>query len=352
MEKNVSITITTGTIIKTLLIGVAAFALWTLRDLALLVVTAIVIASAIEPGVEFFKKYRFPRILAVALMYIMVFGSAFGIVYAFFPPILEDTQNFLSTAPQYLNTLHIPEQFTSLANPGMLVSGENQAQSILDTIFAFRSAFSDTSGGVVQIVSTFFGGIFALILVIVLSFYFAIQETGVDDFVRLITPAKHEEYAVNLWLRAKKKIGLWMQGQLLLSLIVGVIVYLGLLILGIPYALLLAVLAAFLDLIPIFGSFIAGVIGVIVAFSAGGFAMALIVAGLFFVVNQFEAHLIYPLVVNKVVGIPPLLVILALIIGGTLAGFLGVLLSVPLAAALREFLTDVERSKRREMAAS
>lgn len=346
MEKNVSITITTGTVIKIILVLVAAYAIWTLRDLVLLVLTAIIIASAIEPGVTFLVRHRLPRVIAVTLMYLTVFGSLFGIVYAFFPPILEDTQNFLSTAPQYLNTLNLPETLTVFSTNAQLANTENQAQSILDTLFAFRSAFADSSGGVVRVISTFFGGIFALVLVIVLSFYFAIQETGVDDFVRLITPAKHEDYIVDLWLRAKKKIGLWMQGQLLLSLIVGVIVYLGLLILGVPYALLLAVLAAVLDLIPIFGSFIAGILAVVVAFSSGGFGLAVIVAGLFFIVNQFEAHLIYPLVVNKVVGIPPLLVILALIIGGSLAGFLGVLLSVPVAAALREFLADVERGKR------
>lgn len=350
MDKNLTISITTGTIIKTILVLTAAYALWVLRDLVLLVVTAVVLASAIEPGVAFIVRHRIPRIAAVALMYLAVFGSLFAVVYAFFPPIIEDTQNFLLAAPQYLNTLNLPEPLSALADPAQVAAGENQAQSILDTLFAFRSAFSDASGGVVQVVSTFFGGIFALILVIVLSFYFAIQETGIDDFIRLVTPAKHEDYVVDLWQRAHKKIGLWMQGQLLLSLIVGVIVYLGLLILGVPYALLLAVMAAVLDLIPIFGSFIAGILAVIVAFSAGGFTMALIVAGLFFVVNQFEAHLIYPLVVNKVVGIPPLLVILALIVGGTLAGFLGVLLSVPLAAAAREFLSDVERGKKAKAA--
>ncbi|MDB5264896.1 MAG: hypothetical protein JWN64_467 [Parcubacteria group bacterium] len=349
MDKHVSINITTGTVLKIIVIAALTFALWTLRDLALLVLTAIVIASAIEPGVDFFVKRRLPRAAAVSFMYIAVFGSLFSVVYFFLPPVLDDTQNFISAAPQYLNTLNLPSSlssFSAFADSAQVTASENQAQSIFDTILAYRSAFADTSGGVVRVVSTFFGGIFALLLVVVLSFYFAIQETGVDDFIRLVTPVKHEAYVIGLWLRAKKKIGQWMQGQLILSLIVGVIVYLGLLLLGVPYALLIAVLTAVLDLIPIFGSFIAGVLGVVVAFSAGGFTLALIVAGLFFVVNQFEAHLIYPLVVNKVVGIPPLLVILALIIGGSLAGFLGVLLSVPLAAAVREFLADVEKSKR------
>lgn len=346
MNKNVSITITPGTVISIILIGATAYALWSLRDLALLVLTAIVIASAIEPGVGFFTKKRVPRVVAVTAMYVAVFGSLFSVVYFFLPPVLSDTQGFLSTAPQYLDTLNIPAPFAAFTDTARTAAAPDQAQSIFDTLFAYQTAFADSTGGAVRVLSTFFGGIFALILVIVLSFYFAIQETGIDDFVRLVTPAKHEEYAVGLWLRAKKKIGQWMQGQLLLSLIVGVIVYLGLLILGVPYALLLAVLAALLDLIPIFGSFIAGILAVVVAFASGGVTLAVIVAGLFFIVNQFEAHLIYPLVVNKVVGIPPLLVILALIVGGSLAGFLGVLLSIPLAAALKEFLTDVEQGKR------
>lgn len=346
MNKNVSITITPGTMLMVLLIGAAAYALWILRDIALLVLTAIVIASAIEPGVVFFTKYRIHRVVAVTVMYIAVFGSLFGLVYFFLPPILTETQSFLSAAPQYLDTLNLSPSLTGLTETARSTASAEQSQSIFDTLFAFQAALGETSGGVVRIVSTFFGGIFALFLVIVLSFYFAVQSTGVEDFIRLVTPANHEKYATGLWVRAQKKIGQWMQGQLLLSLISGIITYLGLLILDVPYALLLAVLAAVMNLVPVFGSLIAGVFATIVAFSSGGLTLALIVAGLFVIINQFEGNLLYPLVVNKVVGIPPLLVILALLVGGSLAGFLGVVLSIPVAAAFREFLTDVEKNKR------
>lgn len=330
--------------IAAIAIGAGAYALWILRDIALLVLTAIVIASAIEPGVGFFMRYKLHRVVAVALMYLLVFGSVFGFVYAFLPPILTEAQSFLSTAPQYLDTLNLPASFTGVAEGAQAVSG--QSQSIFQTLIALQSAFAETSGGVVRIVSTFFGGIFSLLLVIVLSFYFAVQSTGVADFLRIITPHKHEEYVIDLWQRAQRKIGLWMQGQLLLSVISGTITYLGLLILGVPYALLLAGIAAVMNLVPVFGSLIAGVLATAVAFTSGGLTLALIVAGLFLIINQFEGNLLYPLVVNKVVGIPPLLVILALLVGGSLAGFLGVLLSIPLAAAGREFLADVERKKR------
>ena len=143
-----------------------------------------------------------------------------------------------------------------------------------------------------------------------------------------------------------------MQGQLLLSVIVGVLVYLGLLILGIPYALLLAVFTAIAEIIPIFGSLTAGALAAVIGYSTGGFSLAFIVAGLYVVVNQFEANLIYPLIVKKVVGVPPLMVIVALIAGGTLAGFLGILLSVPVAAVALEFLSDYEKRKHRTHAHS
>jgi predicted PurR-regulated permease PerM len=137
-----------------------------------------------------------------------------------------------------------------------------------------------------------------------------------------------------------------MQGQLLLSLIVAVLVYLGLTILGVPYAFLLAIGAGVLELIPVFGSILAAIPAIAIAFVNGGTTLLLLVAGLYLIVNQFQSNLIYPLVVKKVVGVPPLLVILSLIIGMQLAGFLGIILSVPVAAALQEFVTDVQKEKR------
>lgn len=347
MDRELRISITPGTIVTALAVVAGAYLLWVLRNVLLLVVTSIIIASAIEPGVAFFVRKKIPRILAVLVMYVSVFGSLFGLLYFFFPPILADAETFLSSVPQYLDTLTLPSSFAGLSNATDFLDSQHQAQSMLETLLALQSAFVSGSAGVVQLFATFFGGVFSLVLVIVFSFYFAIQETGVDDFLRFVTPAKHEAYAVDLWRRSQKKIGLWMQGQILLSVIVGILVYLGLLIIGIPYALLLAVFTALAEIIPIFGSLMAGGAATVVAYSQGGVPLGLIVAGLYIVVNQFESNLIYPLVVKKVVGLPPLIVILALIAGDILAGFLGVLLSVPVAAALLELLSDIEKKKRR-----
>ncbi len=347
MDKEIRVSITPGGVITTLLIVVGAYVFWLLRDLVLLVLTAIVIASAIEPGVAFFIKQRIPRFVAALLVYVLVFGSIFFILYLFFPPIVSDAADFISVMPHYLNTINLSSSFPSITSAANIASSGSGTQSFVQELLTLQSAFTAGSSGILQLIVTFFGGIFSLTLVIVLSFYFALQDTGVDDFLRMVMPVAYEDYSVDLWKRAQKKIGLWMQGQILLSVIVAILVYLGLLIIGIPYALLLAVFTAMAEIIPIFGSLIAGTVAVIVAYADGGVALGAIVAGLYIVVNQFESNLIYPLIVKKIVGIPPLLVIVALIAGYTLAGFLGVLLSVPLAAVTLELLTDFDKRKRR-----
>ena len=164
-------------------------------------------------------------------------------------------------------------------------------------------------------------------------------------FLQIVVPAKDERYVIDLWKRTQKKIGLWMQGQILLQLIVSFLIYIGLLFLGVPHALLLAVFAFVLEIIPVFGMSLAAIPAVLLAILNGGLPLGLFVIGLYLVVQQFEAHLIYPLVVKKIVGVPPLLVIIALIIGAKLAGLIGIILSVPLSVGVMEYLDDVGKRK-------
>ena len=112
---------------------------------------------------------------------------------------------------------------------------------------------------------------------------------------------------------------------------------------GVEYALALAVLAGLFELIPLFGPILAAIPAIALAFLADGPTTALIVLAFYIVIQQFENQLIYPLVVKKVVGVPAIIVIVALIAGGTLAGFFGMLLSVPIAAILMELFTDMQK---------
>ncbi|MEK7063213.1 MAG: AI-2E family transporter [Patescibacteria group bacterium] len=344
-----SISISTTTVLAFFGVGLGIWLLFYLKDLVLVILTAIVLASAIEPGVSWFMNRRAPRILAVALMYLIIFGTIFGVAYAFFPPLLKETAGLSSQLPQYLQSINIDEILNS-----PLV---NSAREVVDGVPTFtqylgqiQNIFTSTSAGAFKALAGIFGGVVSFVLIVVLSIYFAIQETGVDDFLKVILPVEYQKYGVDLWKRSQKKIGLWMQGQLLLSLIAGILVYLWLTILGLPYSFLLAIFAAITELVPVFGSYVAAVPALIIGFAVGGIPVMLAVLAGFVVINQLQSHLIYPLVVKKVIGVPPLLVIIALIAGGQLAGFLGVLLSVPIAAALSEFVSDIQKSKERALA--
>jgi len=212
-------------------------------------------------------------------------------------------------------------------------------------VAGLQDTFSTASGGFLRTVSAIFGGILGFILVIVFSFYFSVQETGVDDFLRIVTPMEYQDKAIDLWKRSQVKIGLWMQGQLVLAVLISVLVYLGLTILGVRYALLLAILAGIFELIPVFGPILSSIPAIGISFIDGGTSLALYVIGFYVIIQQFENHLIYPLVVTKVVGVPPLLVILALIVGANLAGFFGIILSVPAAAVIQELVRDIQADR-------
>ena len=344
--RDINVSITTGSIITVILFGLLLALLWYLQNIVLIVLTAVVIASAIEPGVRVFMRRGLPRILSVLALYLIVIGTFFGILFFFLPPILDDAANFLSQLPATLRSFNLSGAFNSSILPLGDIASLVASADVLRT----ASATLAGSGGILATLSAFFGGLVSFVLVIVFSFYFSVQETGVDDFLRVVTPAKHYAYVLDLWKRSQDKIGKWMQGQLLLAVLVGVLLYLGLTILGVPYALLLAVLAALFELIPVFGQILAAIPAVAVAIVEGSLTQGFMVTGLYMLVQQFEAHLIYPLVVKKVVGVPPLLVILALLIGAKLAGFVGVLLSVPIAAAIQEFVSDIEHRRARELA--
>lgn len=319
--------------------------LYYLRDIVMILLTAIVIASSVEPAIHSFMRRGVSRLFSVIITYTVIVSAFSAIIFLFVPPVLGDTAGFLQGIPAQLTSINISE-----ATHGLLPLGSiGETISSADILKNITSALADSTGGALTTLSAFFGGLASFVLIFVFAIYFSVQETGVDDFLRIVTSVKHQVYVLNLWKRSQDKIGKWMQGQIVLALIVGVLLYLGLTILGVPYALLLAVLAAFFELIPIFGQIIAAVPAVLIAFGHGGATEALLVIGLYLVVQQFESHLIYPIVVKKVVGIPPLIVIIALLVGYKLLGFLGVLISVPVASAIQELVSDISESKKRAM---
>ena len=183
MEGKHAISISTGTMIRVLIIGAAAWALWQLSSLVLLLLAAVVIASAAEPGVEFFIRKKFPRPLAVVSVYAGVLAVLAAVVWFFVPPILTEATAALAVLPQYLS------QAQSLG----LSFLPGAQTSLFDSILSLQNAFADTGAGVLSFLASLFGGAFYFLLTVIVSIYFSLSETGIDDFLRLVTPAKHRE---------------------------------------------------------------------------------------------------------------------------------------------------------------
>ena len=336
MPNITKIEISTGTFIRALLVVLGLVFLYLIRDVVAVVLLSVVIASAIEPAAQWFMRYRLPRILSVLLVYIISFAilaAAFSLVI---PPLFSEisqgsSKSLFQTASGALFEF-VPE---------LPISISQTLTSLLDNAGVY---LEQLAGGFFQATSLVFGGALSFILVVVISFYLSVQERGIENFLRIVTPIEYERYILDLWSRARKKIGGWMQAQILLGLLIGVLVYIGLTVLQIKFALSLAVVAAIFELIPVFGPVLAAIPAVLVAFLQKPI-LGLVIIIFYFVVQQFENHLIVPVVFKKAVGVPPILVVIALIVGGKLGGFLGLLLAVPLAAVLVEFLNDVVERK-------
>ena len=343
--KITNISITTGTLVRIGLVFIAFYFFYYIRDVILVILTAIVVASAVEPGTRWFGKRRIPRVPAVLIVYVGIAAFLVSSFYFLLLPLAKETAVFLQTLPEYSAVV---EKASTAPVSENFLSGFSESFSLPSIISGINETMANLSTGFFGTIDVIFGGILSFLLIVALSFYLAVQEDGVGKFLKIITPITHEKYIIDLWRRSKEKIGLWMQGQLLLGIIIAVLAYLGLTMIGVRNALMLSVVAGAFELIPLFGSFLAAAPAIAIAFLDGGVTPALLVTGLFIIINQFEGQLIYPLVVKKVIGVPPIISILAIVIGAKLAGFLGILLSVPLAAVLMELLNDFEKRKIRE----
>ncbi len=339
--------ISVGTIIKAIIVVLIIGLLFLLKNLVLVLLMSIVLASAIEPATQWFVRRRVPRLFAVILIYLILILCLVGVVFFLVLPLLSESSDFLKNAPVYFNTSTILSNISSneFLSSQPIVASLSDSLGVEQIISQINMLIQGISRSAFTTITTVFGGILSFLLIIVLSFYLAVDEDGVGKFLKAITPLKHERYVTQLWKRSQRKIGLWMQGQLVLAVIIGMLVYLGLLIINVPNALLLATLAAVFEIIPLFGPILASIPAIAISFVSGGFSLAILVLGLYVIIHQFENQLIYPLVVKKVVGVSPIVSIVALVAGWQLAGFFGVVLSVPIAAVIIEFVDDFEKDK-------
>ncbi len=347
-KDQIALHIPATTIAKVIFVGLLFVLAYIIRDILLVILAAVVFASSIEPTIKWFRARHVPRLIAVIFIYFglaLLFSGAF---YSLFIPLIGETQQFLNDIPSYLGFISDEATKTVGITEGGAVGNLISTIPINNIVAQANAVVGTLSHSLFTTASAFFGGILSFFLIVVLSFYLSVQQDGILNFLKTISPSRHRKYIVDLWTRSENKIGLWLQGQLLLGIIVGTLTFLGLTLLGVKHSLLLGVVAGLFEIIPLFGPILAGIPAVAIAYAAGGFPIAMVVVALFLIIQQFESQLIYPLVVKKVVGVPPIISIVALVVGAKLAGFLGLLLAVPVAAILMEFFNDMERNRLRE----
>ncbi len=309
-------------------------ALFLARNVLLILFLAIVVSAAFDGPVTFFEKKGIPRVLGTLVIFILLLATLALILYTVIPIGITEFKGFLDN----LSSIHLPV-FGSIDSSFWIQRLGQNLQDLTDSLFSGNVSLLDF---VVQL----FGNIILVITSIVLSFYLTVSRSGVEKFLKTVLPLPYEDYVVGFYHRVRRKLGLWLQGQLVLMLIVGAIVFLGLWILGVKYKLILAVLAGLLEIVPVAGPIFSGTLGFLFAFS-DSWLLAVYTAILFFVVQQLENHLLVPLVMRKTVGINPVVVVLALLAGSEIAGIIGIILAVPAAVVFQELFEDWEERKLR-----
>lgn len=307
--------------------------LYEIREILLIVLVAIIFSMALASGKRFFAQFKVPESVTMIVLYVTAFLTLSYFLYSLLPIITEQYQVFLDTLPETAKPI---KEITE----GTIFEGviEQSVKALEDSP---KQLFQLTGSGIFAL----FGGLVNLVLFFLLTTLFAMKPKVLDDFLYVITPSKYRKYVNDLWGRVQKKISRWFQGQVLLMAIIAVLTYMTLIMLGIPNALFLSVFAGVTEIIPIFGPIIGAIPAVLMAWTTGDISTVLWVIAMFAIIQQLENNVIYPLVLGKIIGVSSILIILAAVIGGSLAGFVGIIVSVPLAVTLQEFFTDVKSGK-------
>jgi len=322
-------------ILRFFAVGAALLILYYFRDLIAVFVSAAIIATAVDAPVSFLMKFRIPRFAAVTLVYLAGLAVIAGTFYFLAPIIVSQVQDMIRVIVDFLNRLRVSVIIPNLRDILQIFS--NNISGVLPSI-------GQGTGQALAFFSGIIGSALYAILVFIVSFYLALQEKWVDKVLRLIAPSRYEDYLINLWSRSERKIGRWFYAQIMLALVVGVPVYISLSIMGVNYALILGMVAAVFEIVPVVGPVFAGIIAFIIAVHQG-LDLGIYTVILFVAIQQLENHIFVPMLMKKSLGLNPVVVIFSLLVGAKLAGFWGVIIAVPIAAAASEFFLDLEKRR-------
>ncbi|OGY92482.1 MAG: hypothetical protein A3B31_01205 [Candidatus Komeilibacteria bacterium RIFCSPLOWO2_01_FULL_53_11] len=330
--------ITTASVVRVILVLGAVWFVWLIRDLVAILFVALILASAFDPTVDYMQKYRFPRALAILIIYVIFFSAATAIIVGIARPIASEIATIARAVPQYYQEIN--RNITEFQHSSFLA--QERVSSLKGGLDAFITNLASIApNNILFVVGSFFGGVLSIILVFVITFYISVHEGAVKHFLAWIVPRDKSERALSILEQVQHKLGLWLRGQIVLSFIIFLLTYVGLKLLGVEYALVLALLAGMLEVVPYLGPILSAVPAVFLTFISAGWFKGLLVLALYVVIQQAENNFILPKVMSRSVGLNPLVIILSILIGAKVAGVAGALIAVPFAAAVTVYLEEM-----------
>lgn len=322
-EMSHKVDISHRTVVFIIVLILSLWIIYLIRGLILILFVAVILMSALAPLVKFFTRFKVPRALSIAIAYIIIIAVVAGFFITVMPPLIEESNKLIVSLPILIS------QFFNNTNLDKSV---------------FQSELTNLSHNLFSLTLTIFDNFLTIIFVMVLTFYLLLEKDNLESHIGILFLAK-ESRARRSIVEIEEKLGAWLRGQLFLSLAIGILSYLGLWALNIPYALPLAMVAGVMEVVPVIGPIISAIPAIALALTISPL-LSLGVAGMFFVIQQLENHLIVPQVMKKAVGLNPLIVILAIAVGSRLLGFSGALLAVPMAVVIQIIVTEVIASRK------
>ena len=320
-------------------LGVLYF-LFLIRQVIGAFVIALFLAVALGPAVGFFERRRLPRALAILVVYVFMLLTVFGIGLLVVPPVVNEINNFVGDVPGKVAELRENDTIREYDEKyGIVEKLKEQADSLPQRL-------GDAAGALQAVTVGVFSAVIQLVTILVMAFFLLLDGKRIMRWgVREL--GDRGPRARRIAGEIYRSVGGYVLGNLAISLVAGVTTYLVLTILGVPFAVPLAVLMAFFDLLPLVGSAIAGVLIALAVSAFGDMPGDLIVWIVFLLIyQQVENNVIQPIVYRKTIALHPLLVIVAVLVGASLLGVLGALLAIPIAGIVQILVKDWWQGRR------
>jgi len=304
------------TIIFTAVFALVLWLVFKIWDILLMLFIALVLMSALKPAVDKLEKFRIPRALAIIIVYILLWGLIGLGLASIIPALVEQTGKLLQLLPPALSRIEL---------------FNNNQQAITEQLLG---QIGQLPQNLLKLTAGVFGNLLAVLTTLVITFYLLLERKHLDRYLGILLGNASPEKATRTIDRIERRLGGWVRGELVLMVVVGVMTYVGLLVLGVDSALPLAILAGVLEIVRNIGPTVAGVPAVLVALTIHPFT-ALATVALYFLVQIVENNFLVPHVMQRTVGVNPLISIVGLMIGFRLSGPAGAVLAIPLVIVIQ-----------------